>query len=251
MIWIHLLSRQPFWRQLVTRKRSKCFNKWSVLDNELTSKGLNPKLLFWRQLITSTAWRLGWCQNHVNVKIVTDRWVQSKYGVYNTFSPGEHYVFTVFSAPYNVWCRVSGGIARKRQVFPLSHNQLWVIILGHNLGRDCKGRKVIWSHFHFKVFDQVSLPTTSKYPERCLMGSVLIWHMYQPRSSGCTLCSCKVQTLDFGLLSEIRGLRVITLLWMVRIVCVSTRTQATCREQIRKRLSNLGRLSDDWRVILR
>jgi len=93
--------------------------------------------------------------------------------------------------------------------------------------------------------------TTSKYPERCLMGSVLIWHMYQPRSSGCTLCSCKVQTLDFGLLSEIRGLRVITLLWMVRIVCVSTRTQATCREQIRKRLSNLGRLSDDWRVILR
>ena len=24
MIWIHLLSRQPFWRQLVTRQRSRC-----------------------------------------------------------------------------------------------------------------------------------------------------------------------------------------------------------------------------------
>ena len=72
--------------------------------------------------------------------------------------------------------------------------------------------------------------TTSKYPDRCRMGSVLIWHMYQPRSSGVTLCSCKVHTLDLGLLSEMRGFRVITLLWMVRIVWVSTRTQATCNQ---------------------
>ena len=32
--WIHLLSRQPFLRQLVTRKRNRCFIKWSVLGNE-------------------------------------------------------------------------------------------------------------------------------------------------------------------------------------------------------------------------
>ncbi len=33
----------------------------------------------------------------------------------------------------------------------------------------------------------VDLPTTSRYPERWTMGSVLIWHMYQPRSISCTL----------------------------------------------------------------
>ena len=40
IIWIHLLSRQPFSRQPVTWKRSWCFKKWSLLGNKLTWKGL-------------------------------------------------------------------------------------------------------------------------------------------------------------------------------------------------------------------
>ena len=72
-----------------------------------------------------------------------------------------------------------------------------------------------------------NLPTTSKYPERCLIGSVLIWHIYQPRSLGWTLWSCKIQTLAAGLFNEILGFLVITLLWIVRMVWVSTLTHAT------------------------
>jgi hypothetical protein len=70
-------------------------------------------------------------------------------------------------------------------------------------------------------------PTTSKNPDRCTIGSVLIWHMYQPRSDGWTLWMCRNHWLFEGRESEIRGFLVITLLWIVSIVCVSTRTQAT------------------------
>lgn len=63
------------------------------------------------------------------------------------------------------------------------------------------------------------------------MGSVLIWHMYQPLSFSWTRWSCKIHSLDEGRLRDMRGLRVITLLCIVKIVCVSTRTQATYKEE--------------------
>jgi hypothetical protein len=59
------------------------------------------------------------------------------------------------------------------------------------------------------------------------MGSVFTWHMYQPLSASCARCTCKNHSLDEGLDSDTRGLRVITLSWIVRIVWVSTRTHAT------------------------
>ena len=42
-IWIHLLSRQPFSRYLVSQKRNRCLIEYSVLGNELTWKGLMRK----------------------------------------------------------------------------------------------------------------------------------------------------------------------------------------------------------------
>ena len=69
------------------------------------------------------------------------------------------------------------------------------------------------------------------------------WHMYQPRSFSWTLFMCKYLraremkklSLNFdpyhlfspGLEREILGFLVITLLWMVKMVWVSTLTQAT------------------------
>ena len=52
--------------------------------------------------------------------------------------------------------------------------------------------------------------------------------MYQPLSLSWTLLRCRYHLFSPGRDKEIRGLRVITLLWMVRMVWVSTRTQATC-----------------------
>ena len=54
---------------------------------------------------------------------------------------------------------------------------------------------------------------------------------HQPRSLGWTLCSCRIHSFAAGRFNEILGLRVITLLWIVRIVCVSTRTQATWNQK--------------------
>ena len=65
---IHLLLRQPLWRQLVTRNRWHIKLTTSLLANELTSKRVDgiideSKLLFWRQ------------PNHVKVN---HRWIQPK-----------------------------------------------------------------------------------------------------------------------------------------------------------------------------
>lgn len=176
----------------------------------------------------------------------------------------KHDICAIFPSPYNVRCRMSACVARKRQIFPFSYNQIRILIFGNYFWRNFKeiiqnqlfskstsldintiflakveakhykiGQKQENGNFSVKSIPSLkhirmySLPTTSKYPERCLIGSVLIWHMYQPLSVDCTLCNCKIHSLVEGLLSEIRGLRVITLLWIVRIVCVSTRTQAT------------------------
>ena len=70
-------------------------------------------------------------------------------------------------------------------------------------------------------------PTTSRYPDLWIMGSVLIWHMYHPRSLSCALWMLRNHLWPEGRVREMRGFRVITLLWIVNMVWVSTRTQAT------------------------
>ena len=65
--------------------------------------------------------------------------------------------------------------------------------------------------------------TTSKNPRSALMGSVLTWHMYQPRSDSCTLLICKRHILWSWWDKDMRWFRVMMLWWMVRMVCVSTK----------------------------
>ena len=73
----------------------------------------------------------------------------------------------------------------------------------------------------------VILPWTSRYPRLLLMGSVLTWHMYQPLSTSCTLAMCSFHSLCSRCDSDTRWLRVMMLLWIVRMVWVSTLTHAT------------------------
>ena len=68
---------------------------------------------------------------------------------------------------------------------------------------------------------------TSMYPLLLLIGSVLTWHMYQPLSTSCTFDMWSFHSLCSRWESETLWFLVMMLLCMVRIVCVSTRTQAT------------------------
>lgn len=77
-------------------------------------------------------------------------------------------------------------------------------------------------------FSKFYSPTTSKYPTWLFMGSVLIWHMYHPLSASRTSRICKYHDRWSLCVTPMRWFLVITWLWMVRMVCVSTRSHATC-----------------------
>lgn len=73
----------------------------------------------------------------------------------------------------------------------------------------------------------VFLPTTLRYPTWLFIGSVLIWHIYQPMSLCLTSRICKYQLRCSVWVTAMRWFFVMTWLWIVRIVCVSTLSQAT------------------------
>ena len=71
------------------------------------------------------------------------------------------------------------------------------------------------------------------------MGSVLTWHMYQPRSDSCTLSRWRRHISRSWCERDTRWFRVMMLWWIVRMVCVSMRTHATCGEERKMELSVL------------
>lgn len=75
------------------------------------------------------------------------------------------------------------------------------------------------------------LPTTFKNPTWLFMGSVLIWHMYQPMSVSLMSRICKYQFRCSVWVTAMRWFFVITWLCMVRIVWVSTLSHATWKIQ--------------------
>lgn len=72
-----------------------------------------------------------------------------------------------------------------------------------------------------------NLPTTSRKPVWLFIGSVFIWHMYQPRSVSRTSRMCKNQVRWSLWVTPILWFFVITWFAIVRIVWVSTRSHAT------------------------
>lgn len=81
----------------------------------------------------------------------------------------------------------------------------------------------------------VHLPTTCKYPCWLFIGSVLIWHMYHPLSASFTSRMCRNHTRWSLCVTAIRWFFVITWLWMVNMVWVSTRNHATCKAKVKSR----------------
>lgn len=75
-----------------------------------------------------------------------------------------------------------------------------------------------------------NLPTTDKYPNCVFAVTVFIWHMYLPLSSSWTLVMCRYQVRCLSCLSCVtlmRGFRVITWLWTVRMADCSKCIHAT------------------------
>lgn len=70
------------------------------------------------------------------------------------------------------------------------------------------------------------------------MGSVFIWHMYHPRSDSRTSRMWRYHVRCSLCVTPIRWFFVITWLWMVRIVCVSTRSHATYNNGQRHQFSS-------------
>ena len=96
------------------------------------------------------------------------------------------------------------------------------------------------------------LPTTSRKPVLLDIGSVLTWHMYHPRSFSRVSLMWRDHVRWPLWVTAIRWFFVITWLAIVRIVCVSTRSHATCKsegdlkkkkkqQQIRQTATTIGR----------
>ena len=79
----------------------------------------------------------------------------------------------------------------------------------------------------------IILPTTFKYPLSLLMGSVLIWHIYHPLSDSWTLFKCNLHCLLSCWESDTLWFLVMIFVWIVNMVWVSTRTQATWFKELR------------------
>lgn len=75
----------------------------------------------------------------------------------------------------------------------------------------------------------INLPTTSKNPVLLDIGSVLTWHMYHPRSVSRVSLMWRDHVRWPLCVTAIRWFLVITWLAIVKMVCVSTRSHATCK----------------------
>lgn len=67
-------------------------------------------------------------------------------------------------------------------------------------------------------------------PTWLFIGSVLIWHMYSPLSSSCTLCMCRFHVLRSLCVTVTLGLCVMTWLWIAWMALVSDFTHPTCAD---------------------
>jgi hypothetical protein len=77
----------------------------------------------------------------------------------------------------------------------------------------------------------VHSPITSRWPTWLFGGSVLIWHMYQPRSLSLTFRTCRYHVRWSLCVTLIRWFFVITWLAIVRIVYVSKCSHTTYRQK--------------------
>ena len=78
------------------------------------------------------------------------------------------------------------------------------------------------------LMNLMNWPTTVTWPMRVLATAVLIWHMYPPLSDSWMLLICKFHLWCWSWDTLIRGLRVITRFWTVRIPERSKWIHATC-----------------------
>ena len=83
-------------------------------------------------------------------------------------------------------------------------------------------KSVICIDFWFAFFVWILKPVTSRNPLSDTIGSVLIWHMYHPWSDGLRSFIVNCQRSPSRSTTEIRGLRVITLASIVKMVWVRT-----------------------------
>lgn len=74
-----------------------------------------------------------------------------------------------------------------------------------------------------------NLPTTSRKPVLLDIGSVLTWHMYHPRSSTRVSFMWSDHVRWPLWVTAIRWFFVMTWVAIVKMVCVSTRSHATCK----------------------
>lgn len=113
--------------------------------------------------------------------------------------------------------------------------------------------------FFFFLKKHVHLPTTFKYAIWLFIGSVFIWHIYHPLSDSLTSRIFNIQARFSACVTIIRWFFVITCVWIVRIVCVSTRNHAICNERRKNHLQislqrgtkNKKKEESRWQVIVR
>ena len=79
-----------------------------------------------------------------------------------------------------------------------------------------------WKKHYLWYFRFFFKPVTSRNPLSDTIGSVLIWHMYHPWSDGLRSFIVNCQRSPSRSTTEIRGLRVITLASIVKMVWVRT-----------------------------
>lgn len=82
-----------------------------------------------------------------------------------------------------------------------------------------------------QYFIKIYIPTTSKKPVWLFIGSVLIWHMYHPRSDSRRSLTFSCHVLNSEYVMPTRWFFVITWFWIVRMVWVSTRNHATWKKK--------------------
>lgn len=89
------------------------------------------------------------------------------------------------------------------------------------------------SHPRFRSYITPAVVFTqlrSMIPTWLFIGSVLIWHMYSPPSSSCTLSIWRLQVFKLVWLTLTLGLCVMTWLWIAWMALVSDLIHPTCAD---------------------
>lgn len=146
-----------------------------------------------------------------------------------TFSVARyHYRFAPFSSPRDIWCGWTSCCTFKCYITAFSN---------YHVGA-CRIIKNVWGHYQRKKSGKKwnaegnvmkNLPTTFKYPTWFFIGSVFIWHMYQPLSDSLTSFILNTHARFSTCETVIRWFFVIICVWIDKIVCVSTFSHAICQ----------------------